>query len=180
MLLWQPRRPLWTACVLRTLSWFVSYQRLSPQLQFSLSAAALAIYKYISVDFVCDGRAVSPAFSVPYRLPWQELHAQQLPADGISSCCYIVNVHNHPSWATSGKEGMTWYSCRPLPSIWLQPHHSVNVRSGCIGISERKGWYNSAYTVYTAKTLYRKFETNIPRNGSVRPRSKFLHSWFRE
>ncbi len=27
--------------------------------------------------------------------------AAQLRADGISSCCYIVNVHNHPSWALS-------------------------------------------------------------------------------
>jgi hypothetical protein len=36
--------------------------------------------------------------------------AAQLRADGISSCCYIVNVHNHPSRATSRKEGMVWYS----------------------------------------------------------------------
>jgi hypothetical protein len=30
----------------------------------------------------------------------------QLRANGISSCCCIVNVHNHPFWATSSKEGM--------------------------------------------------------------------------
>ncbi len=41
-----------------------------------------------------------------------------LRADGISSCCYIVNVHNHPSWATSRKGGMAWYSSRPKPSLW--------------------------------------------------------------
>jgi hypothetical protein len=41
-------------------------------------------------DFVRDGRAVLPAFS--YR---------RLRADGISSCCYIVNVHNHPACAMS-------------------------------------------------------------------------------
>ncbi len=35
----------------------------------------------------------------------------------ISSCCYIINVHNHPSWATSHKEGMA-YSSRPMPSLW--------------------------------------------------------------
>jgi hypothetical protein len=53
-------------------------------------------------DFVCDGRAVPPAFSVPYRLSLKG--AAQLRGDGISSCCYIVNVHNHPSWATSCME----------------------------------------------------------------------------
>ncbi len=47
--------------------------------------------------------------------------AAQLRADGISSCCYIVNVHNHPSWATSRLEGMAWYSSRPMPflCLWL-------------------------------------------------------------
>ncbi len=44
--------------------------------------------------------------------------AAQLRADGISICCYIVNVHNHPSWATSHKEGTAWYSSRPMPSLW--------------------------------------------------------------
>ncbi len=32
--------------------------------------------------------------------------AAQLRADGISSCCYIANLHNYPSY----KEGMAWYS----------------------------------------------------------------------
>jgi hypothetical protein len=43
--------------------------------------------------------------------------AAQLRAYGISSCCYIVNAHNHPSWATSCKEGMAWYSSRPMASL---------------------------------------------------------------
>ncbi len=43
----------------------------------------------------------------------------QLRADGISSCCYIVNVHNHSFLVTSRKEGMAWYSSRPMPSLWL-------------------------------------------------------------
>ncbi len=30
--------------------------------------------------------------------------------------------------------------------------------------------------LYTAKKLYRNFETNIPRNKTARPRSEFLHS----
>ncbi len=68
-------------------------------------------------DFVRDGRAVSPAFSVPHWLSWKELRA-----DGISSCFYlysIVNVGNHPSWAMSRKEGMAWYSSRPMNSLWV-------------------------------------------------------------
>jgi hypothetical protein len=31
---------------------------------------------------------------------------------------------------------------------------------------------------HTAKTLYRKFETNVPRNETVRSRSQFRHSCF--
>ncbi len=37
-------------------------------------------------------------------------------------------------------------------------------------------WSNYFLTLYSAKTLYRKFETNIPRNETVRPLSQFLHS----
>jgi hypothetical protein len=37
-------------------------------------------------------------YSLPfsYRIPVALTGAAQLRADGISSCCYIVNVHNHP------------------------------------------------------------------------------------
>ncbi len=65
-------------------------------------------------------------------------HAQ-LRADGISSCCYIVNVHNHPSWATSHKEGMAWYSSRPMPSLclWLwwenRVRKTLRIKQGPIG-----------------------------------------------
>jgi hypothetical protein len=31
---------------------------------------------------------------------------------------YKVNVHNHPSWASSRKEGIAWYSGRHMPSLW--------------------------------------------------------------
>ncbi len=88
----------------------------------------------------------------PYRLPFCSVPvaltgAAQLQADGISSCCYIVNVHNHPTLATSRKEAMAWSSGRAMPSLWLQPQQSERVRSGCIKISEKKGWYNNAYTL---------------------------------
>ncbi len=39
---------------------------------------------------------------------------------------------------------------------------------------------NSSLTLYTAKKVYRKFETNIPRNETARPQSQFLHSCFCE
>jgi hypothetical protein len=57
------------------------------------------------------GRTAFLFLTVPVALTG----AAHLRAGGISSCCYIVNVHNHPSWATSCKEGMVWYSSRP----WL-------------------------------------------------------------
>jgi hypothetical protein len=64
--------------------------------------------------FVIDGRIGCLFHTVPVALTG----AAQLRADGISSCCYIVNVFNHPSWAMSGKEGLAWYSSRPMPSLW--------------------------------------------------------------
>ncbi len=45
--------------------------------------------------------------------------AAQLRADRVSSCCYIVNVNNHPSWATSRKGDIAWYSGRLMSSLWL-------------------------------------------------------------
>jgi hypothetical protein len=35
---------------------------------------------------------------------------------------------------------------------------------------------NKSLAICTAKTLYRKFETNIPRNETARPRFQFPHS----
>jgi hypothetical protein len=58
--------------------------------------------------------------------------AARLRADGISICCYIVNVHNHPSWAASRKEGMGRNSSRPMPSlctilsVYLLPYLAVH------------------------------------------------------
>ncbi len=43
------------------------------------------------------------------------------PAGVISSCFYVVNVHNHPSWAASRKEGMTCYSIIPMTSLCIPP-----------------------------------------------------------
>ncbi len=46
------------------------------------------------------GRTACPFRTVPVALTG----AAQLRADRISSCCYIVNIYNHPSWAMSRKE----------------------------------------------------------------------------
>ncbi len=59
----------------------------------------------------------------PYRLPFSYRSltgAAKLQAEGILSCCHIKNVHNHPSWAASRKEGMAWYSSRSIPSLWYR------------------------------------------------------------
>ncbi len=42
-------------------------------------------------------------------------------------------------------------------------------------------FFSSSYSMdHTAKTLYRKFETNIPRNETAQPRSRFPHSGISE
>jgi hypothetical protein len=77
--------------------------------------------------------------------------AAQLRTLGISSCCYIINVNilnNHPSWATSRKEGMAWYSGRPMPSLWSSlpsaPTHSCHGVCPChiwrLSYSMTAGW----------------------------------------
>ncbi len=69
--------------------------------------------------------------------------------DGISSCCYIVNVHNHPSWATSRKEGMAWYSCRPMPSLRLKPPIVYIART-----VQQAGLYGFLSMVLATKGIY--------------------------
>jgi hypothetical protein len=66
------------------------------------------------IFYVMDGSYRLPFRTVPVALTG----AAQLRADGISSCCNIVNVHNQPPWATSRKEVMDWYSSRPMPSLY--------------------------------------------------------------
>ncbi len=71
-------------------------------------------------DFVRDRQALRPNFfsTIPVALTG----VAQLRADGISSCCYVGNVHKHPSWAISCKEGMACYSTLVDPcllSVWL-------------------------------------------------------------
>ncbi len=71
--------------------------------------------------------------------------AAQLRVDGISSCCYyIVNVHNHPSWAASRKECMGCYSIIPMPSLCIPPatplyciHHTPQVPNSSFPLNSR-------------------------------------------
>ncbi len=54
----------------------------------------------------------------------------------------------------------------------------LNIDKGLksVGWGER----NPMQILYTAKTKYRKFERNIPRNETAWPRSQFLYSYFGE
>ncbi len=83
------------------------------------TAVRLAGWRRVALQVWCCmwwmGRTACLFHAVPVALTG----AAQLLTDWNSSCCYIVNVHNHPSWATSRKEGMDWHSSRPMPSLWL-------------------------------------------------------------
>ncbi len=84
--------------------------------------------------------------------------AVQLRTDGFSCCCYIINVHNHPSWATSRKEGIAWYFGRPMPSLWVSPlafclHDKINPK-----------W----------SLGYDFWENSRRLSGAVRPRNSFF------
>ncbi len=72
-----------------------------------------------------DGMALEDKVSIYYLVALTG--AAQLRADGISSCCYVVNIHNHPSWATSRKEAMVWYSSRPTMPTWHSTCHLSDV-----------------------------------------------------
>jgi hypothetical protein len=41
-----------------------------------------------------------------------------LPRSGAD---VLLNVQKTPPWATSRKEGMAWYSSRPMSSLWVWP-----------------------------------------------------------
>ncbi len=79
------------------------------------TAARLACWRRVTRQVV-DG---------PYHLPFPYRTgcpgAAQLRADGISSCCNIINVHNQPS----RKDGMAWYSST-LPLFQLY-HYMYSV-----------------------------------------------------
>jgi hypothetical protein len=53
----------------------------------------------------CPAGVICAVLVGPYRLPCRTVPAAlkgaaQQQADGICSCCYIANVHNHPSWCS--------------------------------------------------------------------------------
>ncbi len=73
-------------------------------------------------------------------------------------------------------------------------HHSVHSRDIAIRVCfidcnypqnptmqiEREATFSGTLDSRCHKTVYRKFETNIPRTETARPQSKFLHSCFCE
>ncbi len=38
----------------------------------------------------------------------------------------LLKVHKTSSWATSRKEDMAWYCCRPMPTLWSLPLGHIN------------------------------------------------------
>ncbi len=40
---------------------------------------------------------------------------------------YLLNLHKTPSWPTTHKEGMAWYSSRPMPSLCYVPSIGVQI-----------------------------------------------------
>ncbi len=72
-------------------------------------------------------------------------------AVGIFSCCYIANLDNNPSRATSRKEGMGWCSSKPMPSLWRCPIECLKIQ-----------------------TLLIRFFTNCKREGMLRKGSIYL------
>ncbi len=49
----------------------------------------------------------------------------------LSRADLLLNVHETPSWATTRKEGMAWYSSRPMPSLWYLSLY-IYVHSVCM------------------------------------------------
>ncbi len=88
-----------------------------------------------------------------------------------------VTTHMFTYWIYGGSD--EWkYIFIVVPKDGLHPETQLFIlRSNWIWeienhvslINETKG----LYTLHTVKTLYRKFETNIPRNETARPRSNF-------
>ncbi len=58
-------------------------------------------------DFVRDRRSMLPALTNGQK------YLSRSGADLL-----LLNVHETPSWAMSRKEGMAWYSSKPMPSLW--------------------------------------------------------------
>ncbi len=65
-------------------------------------------------DFVREVRGVPPAFSVPYRLPWQELSSWWNFQLQLYSKCTQTSV---VSYFIQGRHGHR-YSSRPMNSLW--------------------------------------------------------------
>ncbi len=99
-------------------------------------------------DRCCRHRFLAFSISVQYHsIPVPDWGTLIPVPDGISTCCCIANVHNHPSWATPCKEGMAWYSSRPMHSLWLvlrqclhyKPVSNISVQLG-VGGGEMGLW----------------------------------------
>ncbi len=66
-------------------------------------------------DFACDGRAVPPAFSVPYRTGCPDRSCPAVRCRNFHLLLYTKCTQPSVMSYTSLEEGMAWYSSRPMP-----------------------------------------------------------------
>ncbi len=98
VLLWPPKRP--PLDIMRTLSWCVSYRRLSPQFQFSLSAAALGIYHYgstppIRIVLLVSHNSTHQTRVISLQNKWQNRSRGHLRTHSLSSSPLLsTEFHN--------------------------------------------------------------------------------------
>ncbi len=86
------------------------------------------------------------------------VHPPSSPARADFSICPHHLSDTAPMCSAPSSPRQTWSEITTFPLHFQSPFHSGNS------------------ILYTAKTQYRKFETNVPRKGIPRPQSQFPHS----
>ncbi len=99
--------------------------------------------------------------------------AAQLRADGISSCCCKINVHNHPSWV-----GYPVFSKKVFCGRWNKTERNT-VLSEFRLFGETKNLQNSVPSHSAEQKRYRNFVTNHSEasifSGKTNLEKKFQH-----
>ncbi len=85
-----------------------------------------------------------------------------------------------PELAQERKEAKSWSMLTLRATVSRSPHSSRPAWSSRLTAGRPAGRVTSLYDFHipTVKILYGKFDTNIPRKGTARSQSQFLHSCF--
>ncbi len=102
---------------------------------------------------------------------------------GRGVCVYflticILNLCRLLEWNCSWQYSAMFYSLYVLVLRLIQSKCALTnfkIKKHSLGSKSVKVWRTIAVQNRTVKTLYRKFETNIPRNKTALPRSQFLY-----